>query len=72
MVYFSFVAAIPGKLANVSVHPSTVLALLLWEVGDMGGCEIAYFNARYRQLHTLDWLDVMPKQISPNTVSFHY
>ncbi|XP_069686294.1 cell adhesion molecule DSCAML1 isoform X2 [Periplaneta americana] len=62
----------PPALANVTVHPSTVLALLLWEVADTGGYPITYFTARYRQKHTDadkkpdDWHAVMPEHISPN------
>jgi hypothetical protein len=74
----SFVAP-PPALANVTVRPSTVLALLLWEVTDTGGYPIIYFTARYRQKHQGagtepdHWHSVMPEHISPNVVSakFH-
>ena len=65
----------PPALANVTVRPSTVLALLLWDVTDTGGYPITYFTARYRQKHSnlseeLDhWHSVMPEHISPNVVS---
>jgi hypothetical protein len=62
----------PPALANVTVHPSTVLALLLWDVTNTGGHPITYFTARYRQKHgkELDhWHSVMPEHISPNVVS---
>ena len=71
-VYF---LAPPPALANVTVRPSTVLALLLWDVTDTGGYPITYFSARYRQKHgnlgkELDhWHSVMPEHISPNVVS---
>ncbi|KAJ4429421.1 hypothetical protein ANN_21590 [Periplaneta americana] len=41
----------PPALANVTVHPSTVLALLLWEVADTGGYPITYFTARYARTY---------------------
>lgn len=62
----------PPALANVTVRPSTVLALLLWDVTDTGGYPITYFTAQYRQKHSnsdkeLDhWHPVMPEHISPN------
>jgi hypothetical protein len=71
-VYF---LAPPPALANVTVRPSTVLALLLWDVTDTGGYPITYFTAQYRQKHSnsdkeLDhWHPVMPEHISPNVVS---
>ena len=71
-VYF---LAPPPALANVTVRPSTVLALLLWDVTDTGGYPITSFSARYRQKHgnlgkELDhWHSVMTEHISPNVVS---
>jgi hypothetical protein len=59
----------------VTVRPSTVLALLLWDVVDTGGYPITYFTARYREKYNdagkeLDhWHSVMPEHISPNVVS---
>ncbi|KAJ1531949.1 hypothetical protein ONE63_000587 [Megalurothrips usitatus] len=38
----------PPALANVTIIPSTVLALLLWEVSDTGGYPLSHFSARYR------------------------
>lgn len=71
-VYF---LAPPPALANVTVRPSTVLALLLWDVTDTGGYPITYFSARYRRKHGNlgkehdHWHSVMPEHISPNVVS---
>ncbi|XP_023722306.1 uncharacterized protein LOC111872530 [Cryptotermes secundus] len=62
----------PPPLVNVTVRPSTVLALLLWEVIDTGGYPITYFTARYRQKSAEagkepdHWHSVMPEHISPN------
>ncbi|XP_063225073.1 protein turtle homolog A [Bacillus rossius redtenbacheri] len=63
----------PPALQNVTVHPSTVLALLLWDVAGDGGYPISHFSAHYRQLHpdpeSLDdrhWHSVKPEHISPN------
>ncbi|KAG8232025.1 hypothetical protein J437_LFUL012049 [Ladona fulva] len=44
-------AAPPPALVNVTVHPSTVLALLLWDVAEDGGYPISHFTARYRLIH---------------------
>jgi hypothetical protein len=69
-----FVAA-PPALANVTVRPSTVLALLLWDVTDTGGYPITHFTAQYRQKYNDagkepdQWHFVMPEHISPNVVS---
>lgn len=59
----------------MTVRPSTVLALLLWEVIDTGGYPITYFTARYREKYNDagkepdHWHSVMPEHISPNVVS---
>ena len=73
-MYIYFLAP-PPALANVTVRPSTVLALLLWEVTDTGGYPITSFTACYRQKHGNSgtehdhWHSVMPEHISPNVVS---
>lgn len=71
----------PPALANVTVIPSTVLALLLWEVSDSGGYPISHFSARYRLKDTpktpshhneetesqdYSWHWVVPEQIKPS------
>ncbi|XP_067010650.1 immunoglobulin superfamily DCC subclass member 4 isoform X2 [Anabrus simplex] len=62
----------PPALVNVTVHPSTVLALLLWNVADTGGYEIEYFTAQYRKKHPDingkhdEWHFVKPEHITPN------
>ncbi|KAL0272198.1 UNVERIFIED_CONTAM: hypothetical protein PYX00_005271 [Menopon gallinae] len=66
--YKLFVRTPPPALINVTVQPSTVLALLLWEVDDTGGYDISHFSARYRLKYSDpedDWHDVIPKRISP-------
>lgn len=57
-------------LVNVSIHPSTVLALLLWEVCDTGGYDISYFSAQYRLKYdpSDNWHNVLPMHISPTAV----
>lgn len=67
-----FLTAPPPALVNVSVHPTAVLALLLWEVGeDTGGYEILHFSAQYRLKYdeTQGWHDVLPKHIDATAVS---
>ncbi|XP_014245388.1 uncharacterized protein LOC106664299 [Cimex lectularius] len=62
----------PPPLTNVTVVPSTILALLHWEVVDTGGYPITSFTAQYRLRHTPQgespdpWHLVMPDgQIKP-------
>lgn len=64
-------SAPPPLLVNVSIHPSTVLALLLWDVYDTGGYDISYFSAQYRLKYDSKdvWHSVLPVQISPHAVS---
>lgn len=60
----------PPALANVSVHPSTVLALILWAVKDNGGYPIMNFTAQYKLADTdEEWTTISPNHISPNSVS---
>lgn len=71
----------PPALSNVTIVPSTVLALLLWEVTDTGGYPISHFSARYRlkeptllsdhqseekSLLDYTWHWVVPEQIKPS------
>ncbi|KAL1140222.1 hypothetical protein AAG570_000154, partial [Ranatra chinensis] len=42
----------PPALVNVTVIPSTILALLRWDVEDDGGYPITHFTAQYRLRHT--------------------
>ncbi|RZF42916.1 hypothetical protein LSTR_LSTR003632 [Laodelphax striatellus] len=41
------VRSVPPPLVNVDVHPSTILALLRWDVADTGGYPITHFTANY-------------------------
>lgn len=58
----------PPLLLPVTVHPSTILALLLWTVEDTGGYPIIYFTTQYK-LANLDeeWKPISPNRISPNS-----
>jgi len=62
-------------LQNVWVKPSTILANILWEVGDTGGYPIIDFTAEVR-LKTPpgekpeEWKSIVPNHIPPNAVSF--
>lgn len=61
----------PPALVNVVVRPSTILALLLWDVGGDGGYPIINFTAQYRLAYTNDsWIPISPNHITPNSVSF--
>ncbi|XP_046680819.1 uncharacterized protein LOC124367763 isoform X1 [Homalodisca vitripennis] len=61
----------PPRLVNVTVHPSTILALLRWDVEDTGGYPITHFTAQYRLKHSPadqppdNWHRVIPGRISP-------
>nr|XP_023026502.1 contactin-1 isoform X2 [Leptinotarsa decemlineata] len=58
----------PPALVNVFVRPSTILALLLWEVGGNGGFPIINFTAQYRLAYTNDsWIPISPNHITPNS-----
>lgn len=65
----------PPKLVNVSVHASTVVALLSWDVEDTGGYPITHFTAQYRLKHSYpdhppdNWHRVIRGRISPTVVS---
>ncbi|XP_022207986.2 uncharacterized protein LOC111064545 [Nilaparvata lugens] len=64
------VRSAPPQLVNVTVHPSTILALLRWDVADSGGYPITHFTAQYRLAHTTPghppdiWHPVKPPRIS--------
>ncbi|XP_046993675.1 protein turtle homolog A isoform X3 [Schistocerca americana] len=61
----------PPALVNVTVRPSTVLALLMWDVAEDGGYEITHFTIRFRQKYPSDdgqpntWRSTLPEHISP-------
>lgn len=52
------------------VKPSTILALILWEVGGNGGYPIINFTAQYRLAYNNEsWIPISPNHITPNCVS---
>ncbi|XP_054289240.1 protein turtle homolog A isoform X2 [Macrosteles quadrilineatus] len=61
----------PPRLVNVTVHASTILALLRWDVADTGGYPISHYTAQYRLKHSSpdeppdEWHKVIPGRISP-------
>ncbi|GLH09487.1 Uncharacterized protein GBIM_14589 [Gryllus bimaculatus] len=61
----------PPELANVTVRPSTVLALLLWDVKDDGGYPIDYFSVQYKMKYPNEhgqedtWHDGLREPITP-------
>ncbi|GLV44997.1 uncharacterized protein CBL_14431 [Carabus blaptoides fortunei] len=58
----------PPALSNVTIHPSTILALILWEVKDNGGYPIIKFTAEYKLAASdEDWKPISPNHISPNS-----
>lgn len=58
----------PPPLLSLSVHPSTILALVLWTVDDTGGYPIICFTAQYRLANSSeDWKPISPNRISPNS-----
>ncbi|KAL4713213.1 hypothetical protein ACJJTC_002959 [Scirpophaga incertulas] len=62
----------PPPLVNVTVHASTILALILWNVASDGGHPIVDFTAQYRSgapvNGTLEpWRPISPNHISPNS-----
>ncbi|XP_059480641.1 fibronectin type III domain-containing protein [Neocloeon triangulifer] len=57
----------PPALVNVSVEPSSVLALLLWSVSDDGGYPVLHFEGRFKLKYEKDiWHPITPKNIAPN------
>ncbi|XP_014474074.1 PREDICTED: Down syndrome cell adhesion molecule-like protein 1 homolog [Dinoponera quadriceps] len=62
----------PPALHNVWVKPSTILANILWEVGDTGGYPIIDFTAEYRLKPPAgekpeEWKPIVPTHIPPNS-----
>ncbi|XP_048478708.1 Down syndrome cell adhesion molecule-like protein 1 homolog isoform X2 [Plutella xylostella] len=62
----------PPPLANVTVHASTILALILWNVAGDGGHPIIDFTAQYRSAAPVNgtlepWRPISPNHISPNS-----
>ncbi|XP_019864987.1 contactin-3 [Aethina tumida] len=58
----------PPPLINVSVRPSTILALILWDVQGNGGYPIINFTAQYRLAYSgSNWLPISPNHITPNS-----
>ncbi|CAG9863503.1 unnamed protein product [Phyllotreta striolata] len=63
-----FVRSPPPALSNVVVRPSTILALLLWEVDKTGGYPIINFTAQYRLAYTNStWIPISPNHIPQNS-----
>lgn len=68
-------AAAPPRLVNVTVHPSTILALLRWDVEDTGGYPLTHITVQYRLKHSYpdqppdEWHRIIPGRISPSAVS---
>ncbi|XP_068633582.1 cell adhesion molecule DSCAM [Battus philenor] len=62
----------PPPLVNVTVHASTILALILWNVAGDGGHPIIDFTAQYRSAAPVNgtlepWKPISPNHISPNS-----
>ncbi|RVE41206.1 hypothetical protein evm_014144, partial [Chilo suppressalis] len=62
----------PPPLVNVTVHASTILALILWNVAGDGGHPIIDFTAEYRSAAPVNgslepWRPISPNHISPNS-----
>jgi hypothetical protein len=58
----------PPALENVSVRPSSIIALILWEVNGTGGYPIINFTAQYRLAGSDgEWLPISPNHITPNS-----
>ncbi|XP_063383692.1 cell adhesion molecule DSCAML1 [Cydia fagiglandana] len=62
----------PPPLVNVTVHASTILALILWNVAGDGGHPIIDFTAQYRSATPINgslepWRPISPNHISPNS-----
>lgn len=57
----------PPPLLSVTVHPSTILALVIWTVEDTGGYPIICFTAQYKLANSdEEWKPISPNRISPN------
>ncbi|XP_044759519.1 protein turtle homolog A isoform X3 [Coccinella septempunctata] len=58
----------PPALANVKVVPSTILAVIVWEVNGTGGYPIMNFTAQYRLADTDNkWIPIPPNHITPSS-----
>ncbi|XP_032516976.2 cell adhesion molecule DSCAML1 [Danaus plexippus] len=62
----------PPPLVNVTVHASTILAIILWNVAGDGGHPIVDFTAQYRSAAPVNdslepWRPISPNHISPNS-----
>ncbi|KAF7282732.1 hypothetical protein GWI33_002121 [Rhynchophorus ferrugineus] len=52
----------------VSIKPSTILALILWDVKGTGGYPIVNFTAQYRLAYSnTSWIPISPNHITPNS-----
>ncbi|XP_015905628.4 cell adhesion molecule DSCAM [Parasteatoda tepidariorum] len=63
----------PGKLRNVSIHPSTVVATVRWHVEEDGGYPITNFTLIYRPLKanpSESWHTPQPVHVSPTIRQF--
>ncbi|KAK9881587.1 hypothetical protein WA026_016458 [Henosepilachna vigintioctopunctata] len=57
----------PPALVNVKIYPSTILAVIVWEVNGTGGYPIMNFTAQYRLAYTDNkWIPISPNHITPN------
>lgn len=68
MEFFQYPAP-PPLLVNVTIRPSTILALLIWAVNGTGGYPISHFTAQYKLAFEKEWKAISPTHISPNAVS---
>ncbi|KAF9807524.1 hypothetical protein SFRURICE_006020 [Spodoptera frugiperda] len=72
-IWFGYIKnAEPPPLVNVTVHASTILALILWNVAGDGGHPIIDFTAQYRSAAPVNgtlepWRPISPNHISPNS-----
>lgn len=68
-LFLNFLAP-PPPLVNVTIVPSTILALILWDVQGTGGYPIIDFTAQYRLADNTNdtWLPISPNHIPPNCV----
>ncbi|XP_071057501.1 contactin-6 isoform X3 [Onthophagus taurus] len=48
------------------VHPSTILAYLIWQLNGTGGYPITFFTAEYRLMNESNWTSIAPTHLSPN------
>nr|CAG4652075.1 EOG090X0B8X [Triops cancriformis] len=59
----------PPPALNVTVHPSTVLALVMWHVVDDGGHSLTSIHVQYRETEDPKgaWLRTIPDRVGPAT-----